>query len=93
MPETIFYCIIRFSDELNLILFPLILFFRFPSKIEGPGFSMVKKEGDNEKEERENAEKEKLVEEEDPEELARQRAMDEFKDTNKRGWGNRYNRS
>lgn len=65
----------------------------FPSKMESGGFTMLKKDGNSEKEEREKAEKERLVEEDDPEELARQRAMDDFKDTNKRGWGNRYNRS
>ncbi|KAJ0182806.1 hypothetical protein K1T71_002175 [Dendrolimus kikuchii] len=37
--------------------------------------------------------KERLVEEDDPEELARQRNMDEYKDDHRRGWGNRHNRS
>ncbi|XP_026731671.1 immunoglobulin-binding protein 1 [Trichoplusia ni] len=37
--------------------------------------------------------KERLVEDDDPEELARQRNMDEYKDDHRRGWGNRYNRS
>ncbi|XP_045776216.1 immunoglobulin-binding protein 1 [Maniola jurtina] len=37
--------------------------------------------------------KERVVEDDDPEELARQRAMDEYKDDHRRGWGNRYNRS
>ncbi|CAD6217205.1 GSCOCG00004723001-RA-CDS [Cotesia congregata] len=38
-------------------------------------------------------EKEKLAEKDDEEYLNRMRAMDEYKDTHKRGWGNRYNRS
>ncbi|CAK1601593.1 unnamed protein product [Parnassius mnemosyne] len=37
--------------------------------------------------------KERLIEEDDPEELARQRNMDEYKDDHRRGWGNRHNRS
>ncbi|XP_012260373.2 immunoglobulin-binding protein 1b [Athalia rosae] len=37
--------------------------------------------------------KEKQVELDDPELLARTRAMDEYKDTHRRGWGNRANRS
>lgn len=36
---------------------------------------------------------ETLIEQDDSEELARARAMDEYKDEFKRGWGNRYNRS
>lgn len=69
----------------------LILFFSFPAN--GKGFTMVKPDEDHDKEEREKAEKDRLVDDDDPEELARQRAMDDFKDDNKRGWGNRYNRS
>lgn len=42
---------------------------------------------------REEEEKERRVEEDDEEMLARQREMDEYKDTHRRGWGNRYNRS
>lgn len=38
-------------------------------------------------------EKEKQIEEDSDEYLARARAMDDYKDTHKRGWGNRYNRS
>lgn len=37
--------------------------------------------------------KEKLVEEDDEENIARMRAKDEFKDDHRRGWGNRMNRS
>ncbi|XP_034951678.1 LOW QUALITY PROTEIN: immunoglobulin-binding protein 1 [Chelonus insularis] len=37
--------------------------------------------------------KEELVEKDDEEYLAHMRDMDEYKDTHKRGWGNRYNRS
>ncbi|KAK9505606.1 hypothetical protein O3M35_009618 [Rhynocoris fuscipes] len=45
-------------------------------------------EHDKEKEQEEH-----LEEVDDPELLARKRAMDDYKDTHKRGWGNRYNRS
>ncbi|XP_008557934.1 immunoglobulin-binding protein 1 [Microplitis demolitor] len=37
--------------------------------------------------------KEELVEKDDEEYLEQMRAMDEYKDDHKRGWGNRYNRS
>ncbi|KAK0075229.1 hypothetical protein PV325_007183 [Microctonus aethiopoides] len=37
--------------------------------------------------------KEEQIEQDDDEYLAQARAMDEYKDTHKRGWGNRYNRS
>lgn len=43
--------------------------------------------------EAEEVRKEQLVENDDSEELARQRNMDEYKDDHRRGWGNRYNRS
>lgn len=43
--------------------------------------------------EAEQIRKERLEEDDDPEELARQRNMDEYKDDHRRGWGNRYNRS
>ncbi|CAH3971069.1 immunoglobulin-binding protein 1 [Pieris brassicae] len=41
----------------------------------------------------EQIKKEELAEDDDPEELARQRSMDEYKDDHRRGWGNRHNRS
>ncbi|KAM3960928.1 immunoglobulin binding protein Tap42 [Aphomia sociella] len=41
----------------------------------------------------ENIQKERLEEDDDPEELERKRNMDEYKDEHRRGWGNRYNRS
>lgn len=44
-------------------------------------------------EEREAAEMEKKIEEDDEETLARARHMDEYKDDHRRGWGNRANRS
>lgn len=47
----------------------------------------------NEQEDVEAAEKEKKIEMDDPELLAQARAMDEYKDTHRRGWGNRANRS
>jgi immunoglobulin-binding protein 1 len=49
---------------------------------------------DNEAEADKEAEQtEKLVDQDDEEYLARQRAKDEFKDEHRRGYGNRYNRS
>lgn len=36
---------------------------------------------------------ENMIENDDEEYLARQRAKDEFKDDHRRGYGNRYNRS
>lgn len=44
-------------------------------------------------EEMEDEEKELREENDDAELLARARAMDEYKDTHRRGWGNRANRS
>ncbi|KAJ8735237.1 hypothetical protein PYW07_006857 [Mythimna separata] len=48
---------------------------------------------ENDADEEEKIRKERLVEEDDPEERARQNNMDEYKDEHRRGWGNRYNRS
>ncbi|KAG7199516.1 hypothetical protein KM043_014133 [Ampulex compressa] len=45
------------------------------------------------KEEIEDEEKEEGIEQDNPELLAQMRAMDEYKDTHRRGWGNRANRS
>lgn len=42
---------------------------------------------------KEEEEKEQKIENDDPELLERARNMDEFKDDNRRGYGNRYNRS
>lgn len=44
-------------------------------------------------EEKEKEETEKLVEQDDDEQIARMRSKDEFKDEHRRGWGNRMNRS
>lgn len=41
----------------------------------------------------EAAEQEQRVDEDDENTLAQKRALDEYKDTHRRGWGNRYNRS
>uniref|UniRef100_A0A6V7IQZ5 TAP42-like family protein n=1 Tax=Bracon brevicornis TaxID=1563983 RepID=A0A6V7IQZ5_9HYME len=41
----------------------------------------------------EDLDKEKKIENDDEEYLMQQRAMDEYKDNHKRGWGNRHNRS
>lgn len=46
-------------------------------------------ERDNE----EDVKKEEMIEADDPETLRQLRAMDEYKDTHRRGWGNRANRS
>ncbi|XP_023945138.2 immunoglobulin-binding protein 1 [Bicyclus anynana] len=48
---------------------------------------------DADPDEAEQIRKERLVEEDDEEALARQRDMDEYKDEHRRGWGNRHNRS
>lgn len=47
----------------------------------------------NEQDDIEAVEKEERVERDDSEFLARARAMDDYKDTHRRGWGNRANRS
>ena len=44
-------------------------------------------------EEQEDVKKEELIEADDPETLRQLRAMDEYKDAHRRGWGNRANRS
>jgi len=44
-------------------------------------------------EEEDDKRREDTEEADDPDELARARAMDEFKDNHRRGWGNRHNRS
>lgn len=44
-------------------------------------------------EDKEEETKERLVDEDDEENIARMRAKDEFKDDHRRGWGNRMNRS
>lgn len=43
--------------------------------------------------EQEDIDKESLIEKDDPDTLSQLRAMDEYKDTHRRGWGNRANRS
>ncbi|XP_043787084.1 immunoglobulin-binding protein 1 [Apis laboriosa] len=45
------------------------------------------------KDEEEDIKKEEMIETDDPEILKQLRAMDEYKDTHRRGWGNRANRS
>ncbi|XP_028160922.1 immunoglobulin-binding protein 1b [Ostrinia furnacalis] len=63
----------------------------FPGGTNIPHQTIQNTETDGDEEER--IRKERLVEEDDPEELARQRGMDEYKDDHRRGWGNRHNRS
>lgn len=66
--------------------------YRFPAS--GTTLQDVAAQGNTaEKEEQEAAEKETKIEQDDEEMLASQRSMDEYKDTHRRGWGNRYNRS
>lgn len=47
----------------------------------------------NDQEDIEASEKEEKIERDDSDFLAQARAMDEYKDTHRRGWGNRANRS
>ncbi|CAF4950127.1 unnamed protein product [Pieris macdunnoughi] len=63
----------------------------FPAASNIPHKTIQNTETDGD--ETEQIKKEQLVEDEDPEELARQRSMDEYKDDHRRGWGNRHNRS
>ena len=68
--------------------------FRFPAHQElAKGVRKYTDSTSSRRDEIEKEQKEILIDSDDPIELARQRAMDEFKDDNKRGWGNRYNRS
>ncbi|XP_045539359.1 immunoglobulin-binding protein 1 [Papilio machaon] len=60
----------------------------------GPNIPHTKiQSADTDQDEAEQIHKERLIEEDDPEELERQRNMDEYKDDHRRGWGNRHNRS
>lgn len=54
---------------------------------------MVNKDISANNEDNEAVLKEEMEEKDDPEYLKRARAMDEYKDTHRRGWGNRANRS
>ncbi|XP_051160826.1 immunoglobulin-binding protein 1b [Leptopilina boulardi] len=47
----------------------------------------------NAQQDHEDEEKEKMIEQDDEESINRARAMDEYKDNHRRGWGNRNNRS
>ncbi|CAK9832091.1 Immunoglobulin-binding protein 1b [Anthophora retusa] len=53
--------------------------------------NLVNNQGKDDEEE--DVKKENAIEVDDPENLRRLRAMDEYKDTHRRGWGNRANRS
>lgn len=73
-----------------------MIFFRFPDSETVRARSLQEMTNSQNAEsiaDREEEEKEHRVEEDDEEMLARQREMDEYKDTHRRGWGNRYNRS
>ncbi|XP_045499117.1 immunoglobulin-binding protein 1 [Colias croceus] len=63
----------------------------FPAASNIPHTKIQSSEADAD--EAEEVKKERLEEDDDPEELARKRNMDEYKDDHRRGWGNRYNRS
>ncbi|CAG4989023.1 unnamed protein product [Colias eurytheme] len=63
----------------------------FPAASNIPHTKIQSSEADVD--EAEEVKKEQLEEDDDPEELARKRNMDEYKDDHRRGWGNRYNRS
>lgn len=64
----------------------------FPGTSTNIPHTTIESTGDD-ADEAEKIRKERLVEEDDPEELERQRNMDEYKDEHRRGWGNRHNRS
>lgn len=80
-----------------------MIFFRYhfswpdPSKHNGTNSrclqDMANKDTSSNDEDNEAILKEKLEEKDDPEHLEQARAMDEYKDTHRRGWGNRANRS
>ena len=63
------------------------------NQINSKSLQDVAKNGTNSQEDIEAQEKEEKVEADDEELLNRARAMDEYKDTHRRGWGNRANRS
>lgn len=48
---------------------------------------------ENNQEDKEDIQKEEKIETDDPQLLEQTRAMDEYKDMHRRGWGNRANRS
>ncbi|XP_047366301.1 immunoglobulin-binding protein 1 [Vespa velutina] len=51
------------------------------------------RDGDDNSQELEDIQKEEKIEKDDPQLLEQNRAMDEYKDMHRRGWGNRANRS
>lgn len=65
-------------------------FYSFPDPSKAPaGHSLQNMDYTDEVKEKDKAEEEDKMERDDEEYLARQRNMDEFKDTHKRGEGNR----
>ncbi|XP_020287631.1 immunoglobulin-binding protein 1b [Pseudomyrmex gracilis] len=65
-----------------------------PSKHNGPGSQCLQNMANTRaNDEKDDISKEEKEETDDPEYLERARAMDEYKDTHRRGWGNRANRS
>ncbi|CAH2256757.1 jg10976 [Pararge aegeria aegeria] len=71
---------------------PNIVCYRFPGSGSNIPHATIQN-ADADPDEAEQMRKERLVEDDDPEEVARQRSMDEYKDDHRRGWGNRHNRS
>lgn len=63
------------------------------NKINNTCLQDIAKNESNTEQDKEDEDKEKMIEQDDEESLNRARAMDEYKDTHRRGWGNRYNRS
>lgn len=71
-------------------------FFRFPDAATASARSLLdiaKSKNADLIKEKEDEEKEMKIENDDEETLVRARNMDDYKDTHKRGEGNRYNRS
>lgn len=94
------FCILTFLTEIRLFIWKIWYFQRSwpdPSKANTkPGQSFQSSSGSaagHPEEDREDIETEEQIENDDPEYLARKRAMDEYKDSHRRGWGNRANRS
>ena len=76
--------------------FFFFLFLRFPAHGSNHGKvlqEMTDPEVVKAQEETEKIQKENEIETDDPTYLDKTRRMDEFKDTHKRGWGNRMNKS
>ena len=74
------------------------IFFSWPdasqrNQVNAKCLQDVAKSDSNSQEDIEDEEKEIKTEQDDADFINRARAMDEYKDTHRRGWGNRANRS